>query len=47
MPDEDNNSGGSLVSDFKKMMTSRATQELIKGMLNWYEFDLPRECKNI
>ena len=28
MPDEDHNFGGSLVSDFRKMMTSRATEEL-------------------
>ena len=28
MPDEDNNFGGSLVLDFRKMMASRASQEL-------------------
>ena len=27
MSDKDNNFGGSLVLDFRKMMTSRATQE--------------------
>ena len=31
MPDEDKNFGGSLVLDFKKMMTSRASQEHIHG----------------
>ena len=38
MPAEDNNSGGSLDSDFKKMITSHATQEYIRLFLSAYIF---------
>ena len=36
MPDEDNKFGGSLVSDFRKMMTSHATQELLEKYFYFY-----------